>query len=196
MFDLAHGDVSATLSQRHLTVPERLWTYDNLYLDRFARAASAVRLPDQRTALATYVGPTLGWDIVFAAGLGLFIAFLEFGAATVLLPYPLLSGFLSFCAVMGVVYGAADIAEDLKLASILKDWESAQEREKPKKIHIDGGEAAAANALTRIKIVAITLSVVGILVFVVLSGIGAVVYGRPHGPTSASHQGDLPTATG
>jgi membrane protein implicated in regulation of membrane protease activity len=67
---------------------------------------------------------------------------------------------------MGILYGFADAAEDIKLASILAHPGD-----------IDMGEAAAANVLTRLKFVTITLSVVGLVVFAILSAI-ALVAGR------------------
>jgi uncharacterized BrkB/YihY/UPF0761 family membrane protein len=77
--------------------------------------------------------------------------------------YPYLSRFAILAACMGILYGIADVAEDIKLASILKAPDS-----------IDAGETAAANFLTRAKFVTITLSGVGIAVFLALSGFAAI----------------------
>ena len=60
---------------------------------------------------------------------------------------------------MGVLYGFADVAEDVKLMAILGDGRAI----------VDPAEAAAANALTRVKFTAIALSVVGALMFAVLT---------------------------
>jgi hypothetical protein len=57
---------------------------------------------------------------------------------------------------MSIAYGIADVAEDLKLASILGH---------PDKI--DPAEAAAANMLTRIKLTTISLSLTGLVLFVI-----------------------------
>jgi hypothetical protein len=74
---------------------------------------------------------------------------------------------------MGILYGVADVAEDLKLASILSAHGS-----------IDAGETAAANFLTRIKFVTITLSGVGIAVFLALSGLAAISIRPPTLPAT------------
>jgi hypothetical protein len=55
---------------------------------------------------------------------------------------------------MAILYGIADVAEDLKLATILRHPQS-----------IDRADAAATNMLTRIKITALILSVIGVLIF-------------------------------
>jgi hypothetical protein len=172
MFSLARNDAMDTLEQTNLAIPERLWTYDNFYLEKFARAAHAATLPRGGTALESYTGATMKADIVFAAAFGLFLTLFEFDIATFLLKqYPTVSGAVLFFACMGAVYGVADVAEDLKLISILKDWCSAPADGAADHIHIDGGEAAAANALTRIKIVTIILSTLGCAVFLILSGV-------------------------
>jgi hypothetical protein len=63
------------------------------------------------------------------------------------------------CGCMGILYGVADVAEDVKLTSTLRYRT------------IDPAEAAAANVLTRIKLVTIVLSIVGALVFATLSAV-------------------------
>jgi hypothetical protein len=68
-----------------------------------------------------------------------------------------IGAFFSEC--MGVLYGFADVAEDIKLRAILDD----------RRAIVDPAEAAAANALTRVKFAAIALSVVGALMFAVLT---------------------------
>jgi hypothetical protein len=183
LFSLARSDAMAMLEQKHLAVPERLWTYDNFYLEKFARTASAVQVRGGRTALDAYLGPTLSWDIVYAIALGLLVAFFEFGVATYWLPPGWVSKAVLFCACMGLVYGAADVAEDLKLASILQDWRHVMAAHAADHaIQIDGGEAAAANALTRIKMVTNVFSVGGMLIFLVLSAVAAGIYRPPHNP--------------
>jgi hypothetical protein len=171
-FDLSSGDADAAKTRKTLVVPERLWTYDNRYLDDFARAASSVHVSRYGTALKRYIKQTLRWDILFAIALGLFAALFDSGVATALLPYHLYTSCaLLLLACMGIVYGAADVAEDFKLASILDDWcciHDSPGGDSAKEI-IDRGEAAAVNFLTRVKIVAIILSGVGVLVFLALS---------------------------
>jgi hypothetical protein len=192
LFDLTYGDADQVLRKKSLVVPERLWTYDRDYLKDFAVAMNRAPAGDA-TALDLYVGVTLHWDIVFAAALGLFITLCAFDAATL----PLFSNWWAywvflFFACMGAVYGAADVAEDLKLASILKDWQCAVEEAKlqptadghPAAVDIDGGEAAAANALTRIKLVAIFFSLLGVVVFFILNGVAWLIHGSSRGPAS------------
>lgn len=187
MFDLAHRDAMDRSKGKYLAIPERLWTYDNFYLERFARAARQTRLPDGRRAIDAYIGTAMSADIVFAAALALFVSLCEFDAATVLLPQcPILSGAVMFFACMGAIYGAADIAEDLKLISILKDWRTACSGDPEAYMRIDGGEAAAANALTRIKIVTMSLSILGGLVFLIFSCIAGVIYRRQKNPIAAA----------
>jgi hypothetical protein len=195
-FNLARSDAMNMLEQKYLAIPERLWTYDGFYLERFAKEAHAARLLRGGTALDCYMGSTMNSDVVFAAALGLFVAFFQFDVATVLMPrYPLISSVLMFCACMGAVYGAADVAEDLKLMSILKDWHGAGAEGATGHIHIDVGEAAAANALTRIKIVTICLSILGGVVFLILSGIADIIYRRPHDPTPSRAGNPASTAS-
>lgn len=184
LLDLSRHDAMTKLEQKYLAIPERLWTYDGFYLEKFATAAAAAPLPPSNV-LQAYIGPTMSADIVFAAALGLFAALFDFGVATALLPKcPLTGDVMLFCAGMGLVYGCADVAEDLKLTSILKDWHSASGA--GQHIHIDGGEAAAANALTRIKMVTLTLSIAGIAAFGALAGIAYVIFPPPADTTPSS----------
>ena len=193
MFDLAHRDAVNRAEGKYLAIPERLWTYDNFYLEEFARGARQTRLPDGRRAIDVYIGKTMSSDIVFAAAMGLFVALFEFDVATVLLPRcPALSGAVMFFAGMGAVYGAADIAEDLKLISILKDWRTAASGDPEGNLRIDGGEAAAANALTRIKFVTISLSILGGAVFVIFFLIAAAIWRQPRNPVPPP-ENPLPT---
>jgi hypothetical protein len=195
MFDLAHHDAMKRLDANHLAIPERLWTYDNFYLEKFAKAARQARLPGGGTALDSYIGMAMIFDIVFAAALGLSVALFEFDVASLLLPEcPLFGGAVMFFACMGAVYGAADVAEDLKLMSILKDWRNANAGDAEARISIDGGEAAAANALTRIKIVTISLSVLGVVVFLFFSLAAAAIYRKPHNPAPLPPENLISTA--
>lgn len=197
MFDLARSDVMTIQHNRYLTIPEKLWTYDNFYLEKFATAARQVRLPDGVIALYAYIG-VLKLDLVFAAAFGLFVALLEFDVATVLLPrWPLCAGAVMFCAAMAVVYGAADVAEDLKLMSILKDWRTATSGRSVARVdrgddssveepYIDGGEAAAANALTRIKFVTVVLFVPGGPMFAVFYWLAETISRQRNSSTTSS----------
>jgi hypothetical protein len=210
-FDLSGKNAFDLMERRVPAIPEELWTYDNFYLQKFAEAAEKATVSGG-TALSLYIGPTLRWDIVFAISLALFAALSEFALATLLLQHrhEFMGCAFLFFACMGLVYGAADVAEDLKLAYILKDWrrEEAAVKTHPKasphddsgdskheEVHIDGGEAAAANALTRIKFATICLSALGVVVYKVLSLIAAASFRTPASPTrSPPPQTPVPTA--
>jgi hypothetical protein len=210
-FDLSGKNAFVLLERKDPAIPEKLWTYDNFYLQKFAEAAEKAPLSGG-TVLDLYFGPTLSWDIVFAVSLALFVALSEFAVATLLLHHrhEFIGCAVLFFACMGLVYGAADVAEDLKLAYILKDWRREEAAAKThskasahddigdskhEEVHIDGGEAAAANALTRIKFVAIFLSVLGAIVYGALSVIAAVSLRTPGSPTPSSPpQNPIPTA--
>jgi hypothetical protein len=157
LLDLSHGDAAHAMEHKVLVAPERLWTYDEDYLELFAGKAE-LRKIGQRTALDLYLKSTLQWDKAFAVSLALFVALFWFAIATADWA-PLWLGRLAlFCGCMGVLYGVVDLAEDFKLASILHHPRT-----------VDPAEAAAASLLTRIKFVTIVLSIVGALVFATLS---------------------------
>ena len=161
LFDLSHGDAAEALRARRLVAPERLWTYDETYLERFAQAALHARMPRGSPALHYYVRAVLrGLDLWFAAGLGAFVILVDVALADALsTEYPFWARAAWIGACMGLVYLAADVAEDLKLASVLDRAATGGE---DAVAAIDAGEAAAANMLTRVKLVAITLAAIAI----------------------------------
>jgi hypothetical protein len=163
LFDLSHGDVAGRLRRKALVVPERLWSYDQAYLLSFATFAKGRPL-GAGNALSAYIGPVLIVDIVFAIALALFAALLDFGVATALLAQPWAGRAVLVCSAMALLYGAADVAEDIKLRTILL-----------RPHEIDAAETAAANALTRMKLVSLSLSISGVATFAALSTIAAVV---------------------
>src|SRR5437588_60754 len=73
------------------------------------------------SALQWYVRRILrSLDILFAVGLGAFVVLVDvFISSTLATAHPILARASWIGACMGLVYTAADIAEDLKLASIL-----------------------------------------------------------------------------
>jgi hypothetical protein len=189
MFTLSRSDAVKLQQDRSLIIPERLWTYDNYYLDRFAAELEAAN------KLQLYFGPTMSWDIVFAISLSLAVVLFEFDLATfIFIPIDWRSELALFCASMGLVYGAADVAEDIKLTSILKERQAAirtphgssSKEGRHRKTLVDGGEAAAANALTRIKFVSITLSLGGLAAFGIFSLIDRLRSGPPATPNQSS----------
>ena len=142
-----------------LGIPEKSWSYDAHDLQTFANAAQHVRIGRQ-SALDFYVDNILKRsDICFAIALAALTAFVCYVIAVA----PLRCVLLNWAAVpfgaMAILYGIADVAEDLKLASILKHPQS-----------IDRADAAAANMLTRIKITALILSVIGVAIYLVILG--------------------------
>ncbi len=133
-----------------LRIPEKDPSYDAASLESFVQAAASVRVQEQ-PALDFYVKRILrGSDLAFAVTLATLATYIWYLLAVSSTVPPLLGWIALPAGTMSIVYGLADVAEDIKLASIL-DHPST----------IDRAEAAAANMLTRIKLVAIFLSLVG-----------------------------------
>jgi hypothetical protein len=148
---------------KDILIPERCWNYDAYDLQQFAARARNVRIGEE-TALQFYIAHILKRsEILFAITLASITAYLCYIIAVSPMPYQVLSWIAVPCGAMALVYGAADVAEDLKLASILGHPE------------IDRAEATAANMLTRIKQVSLTLSVVGLAVFELVVSIELLV---------------------
>jgi hypothetical protein len=182
LLDLSRGNVQCAIHDRRPVAPERLWSYDENCLERFAQLALHARVRDAPSALHLYWRTVLRrFDLAFGIGLGTFIFLANFAMADALLStHPLWARAVWIAACMGVLYGVADIAEDLKLASIL---ERAAVPGSERVGLIDPAEAAAANVLTRIKLVTIVLSGLGALVFAALSIAAAIVI-RPPGQSA------------
>jgi hypothetical protein len=126
-----------------------------------------VNIKDE-SGLSFYANKILrGCDLAYAAALATVTAYVWFRIALGYAPtepYSWLSSavvwFAPYCAAMAIAYGVADIAEDLKLASIL--WPSGGSEK------IDRAEAAAANMLTVIKMLTLLLSIIGFILFLLL----------------------------
>ena len=192
--------MDAALAGYGLAAPERRWTYDHDYIVRFLGAL--LRSPPSGQSspywLDFYAGPILRWDLAFAVCFATFIAL-----ASVLISgasgAPLwLSRVTFLTAAMGIVYGVADIAEDLKLRSILRN--AVQVHSKRQNDHdelktdlADAAEVDATNTLTRIKIATIGLSVVGLVAFLIFMGLAEISVflagGRPQGGAMVAPQG-------
>jgi hypothetical protein len=158
LFDLSYGDAERAIVDKVAVAPERLWTYDEEYLDHFVKQSGAVSV-GSRTALEAYRDTVLRWDIAFAVSMTAFIVLFWLDVATATWAPLWLARLAILAECMGVLYGFADVAEDVKLMAILGDGRAI----------VDPAEAAAANALTRVKFTAIALSVVGALMFAVLT---------------------------
>jgi hypothetical protein len=138
-------------------IPERLFSYDALEIKRFADVARRFAI-GHRNALAFYRDVILRRsDIGFAIALASTTAFICFKLAVWPMPFALMNWIAVPLGSMAILYGIADVAEDLKLASILDHPDQ-----------IDRAEAAATNMLTRIKIISLSLSVVGVVIFLVI----------------------------
>lgn len=161
-----------------LAVPERRWNYGQDYMIAFITAI-AVPMPvpgnGHRGAsgdwLGFYAGAILNRDIGFAAAFAAFIVAAAFAAATWMGGYawPMRTAIIVAC--MGIVYGAADIAEDLMLKRILDAAQRtlvARRAGKAVGEPADAAEVDAANVLTRLKLLSLLLSGVGLIAFGVL----------------------------
>jgi hypothetical protein len=151
-----------------ISIPERCWTYDAHDIKVFARAAREVHIADQ-TALQFFLRNILkGSDIFFAIALAAVTAFICYELAVSPPIYTWINWAALPLGAMAVLYGVADVAEDIKLASILRH---------PHKI--DRADAAATNMLTRLKMVSLFLSVVGLAIFLLIAAVQALA-GKLH----------------
>jgi hypothetical protein len=185
-----------------LNQPERRWTYDQAYMATFvnallsqrvpiAAAAKSASVPLGGTALEYYKGPILILDIWFAVTFAAFIVCGGTLAAEHFVWYAWVHHLFTVAACLGAVYGAADVAEDVKLRSILghartvtglSGTDSTASAASGDADVVDAGEIDAANALTRIKMVTIVASIVGFFAFCLLlvaSHIVVRISGRP-----------------
>jgi hypothetical protein len=138
---------------RRTPIPERCWTYDARDLEVFANVA------DRAGMLGFYVNAILRRsDVCFAIALAAITVFIWYRIAVTPMECQLFNWAALPLGAMAVLYGIADVAEDIKLATILNHRQS-----------IDRADAAATNMLTRIKIATLTLSLIGALIFVVVS---------------------------
>jgi hypothetical protein len=167
-------------------IPERCWSYDIAYLTNFVLHADRVNVAGQHS-LDFYIGRILRKsDLAYAVALTASAVWIWLSIVWSDTPWrwlPFFSLFetlwpyLQWCAfpagAMSILYGVADICEDLKLAAILTHSDK-----------LDRADVAAANMLTRIKIVALILSIVGLALFGLLLAIQTLVE-KTTGPISA-----------
>jgi hypothetical protein len=142
-----------------MQVPERMWPFYNAdYLNAFIAKASEQQTDFGKTALALYVRPTLIWnDIGFAVFCAAFAMLFWLGLLKAMPDYPLIKCLMAFLVAMSAIYGVADIAEDLWLVGLFS-----------KSGEVTKFEGEIACALTQTKIVTISLSIAGGLLFKVL----------------------------
>ena len=103
-----------------MNVPEQVWPlYDAAYLNMFISTARKQSTPLGMNAPALYVRPTLLWiDVSFAIFCAGFAALFWFGWLRLLRDYPAAELPLQFLLVMAVLYGLADVVEDLWLVRL------------------------------------------------------------------------------
>lgn len=132
-----------------MDIPERRWTYDAQDLEDFAQAAGA-------GMLRFYISILRGSDLGFAVATAAIAAYIWGRIAVTDVNCALVNWAALPLGAMAILYGIADVAEDLKLSLILKHPQA-----------IDRAETAATNTLTRIKLVTIMLSLFGAIIFVI-----------------------------
>jgi len=163
MFTVCKRGDAEDWSAYSLVPPERVWCYGPEYLGAFRDRASAARTSFGDTALQRYLQPVLMWnDIAFAILTGLFAAFADIGIALAVSKPSIQLIFICLAAV-GLVYGIADVLEDIALINILKIPSL-----------VDANQAARANFLTRIKVLAMTASLSGGTLFIFLMTIRSI----------------------
>jgi hypothetical protein len=148
-----------------MKLPERVYPfYGASYLNDFIRSAN-IQTASGKTVLEFYIRPVLLWiDVGFAIFFAGFAAFFWFGLLELSLGYVWLDKASRFFLTMSVVYGLADVAEDLWLVRLFS-----------KKGPVNWIEGLTAGALTQTKLVTIILSGVGGPVF---QGLG-VIFAKP-----------------
>jgi hypothetical protein len=161
------GAIDAALAAAQggsIDVPERVKPYyDAAYLNKFISIADVQRTTLGKSALELYIRPTLLWiDIGFAVFYAAFLAFFWFGVSTLLAGHPVLEPVSKFFLTMSVVYGIADVAEDFWLVRLFL-----------RGAKITKPEGALACLLTQTKLLAISLTLVGGLLFLALGKIFA-----------------------
>ncbi len=157
-------------SVKGIAPPETMPTYDAAALTAFINAAKPLKV-GRTPALEYYAKHLLTEsDICFAIGLTLATIDLWWhGAIYAGARCPFVVWLAWPCCAMAVIYLAADISEDLKLSAILwhgKLWHVKARAGGVYPQRVDRAEAAAANMLTRIKLVSLGLSL-GWLIYLV-----------------------------
>jgi hypothetical protein len=182
-------------SRAPLAVPDRRWTYDQDYMVAFIAALGNQEVAAKggaQGALAYYAREVLALDMWFVVALGGCVACAAMWTATWAAAWRLWPLWL-VCAALGLLYAAADVAEGWLLRRILEHAQpTAGARVEATAGSADAAQVDAACALTRLKLIALTASVIGVLAFVVLLALDSI--GRLfQGPTSRTPR---PNTTG
>lgn len=173
-----------------VTIPEAMPSYDADDLMKFVRTAQRVTVRGE-PALGYYADKILRKsDVGYAIGLTLITTYLWFRIAVWPTHPPDISwlswlsfswpSYLSwlgpaaywlapFFGAMAIAYGVADIAEDYKLADILWPKQHNKTDSDRYPLRVDRADAAAANMLTRIKMMSLFLSLIGGVLFYLIS---------------------------
>jgi hypothetical protein len=183
-----------------LAPPERRWTYDQDYMIAFVNALERGRGDLGMPGLRYYARPILRMDTWFAVFFAAFIVCTGLLATDHLGEWPWIARAAVLGACLGAVYGVADVAEDVKLRSILMHAERVtgarklQDAPSSRTEHDDSSEPEtadaaqvdAANALTRIKLVMLSASVIGGLAFGILFVADLLVAAASGSPSSGA----------
>jgi hypothetical protein len=184
-----------------LAVPERRWTYDQDYMIEFIKAARSQRIPTSTrpasiarethghgdtSALDYYAQSVLRLDIWFAITFAALIACAALLAAEWLAGYPWLARAWVISACMAVIYGAADVVEDITLRRIFNHAQKLAASKKqhyealpPDTAEADAAQVDAVNAVTRVKFCAMLASIIGFVVFGMFLAAGFLMIGAP-----------------
>jgi hypothetical protein len=147
-----------------MNVPERVWPfYDAAYLNDFISVAANKQTSLGKSVLELYIRPTLLWiDVGFAIFCAAFAALFWSGVLGFSPDHPVIGRLMLFFITMSVGYGVSDVAEDLWLVKLLSKQES-----------VTSAEGFFASLLTQVKMVTISLSIVGGIFFTVCGKIFA-----------------------
>jgi hypothetical protein len=185
--DKTLSDSAQKLGKTAPGTPERRPTYGQDDMIEYIEAARSTEITAGRTALDYYRRTILPWDMLFAVAFAIFIVAADLLAADAVARWPWAARTLLIFACMGALYGVADVAEDFMLRKIFRHAAEIEAKQKAHRVmHPDTEEAAAkqaaltdaapadaaqtdaANALTRLKMVTLTASAVGGLVFLLI----------------------------
>jgi hypothetical protein len=165
--------LDAVLQRSQLAVPERRWSYDQGYLIQFLNVlhAASQRSPERDDWLAYYRRRILVLDIIFAV---IFAAFIALGSGLIA-AHPARALWIpraaSTTAALGLLYGLSDVLEDITLKRMLRHAEREFElrsRDPSREEDVavaDAAQTDAANMLTRLKVITLTASVIGLAAF-------------------------------
>ncbi|WP_407193231.1 hypothetical protein [Bradyrhizobium sp. STM 3566] len=141
-----------------IKVPERRWRgYSAQDLNEFRIAALKQPTAFGKSALDLYRDRVLLIDMGFAVALG-FFSLLSWVVAAQQAGSSFVSSLAMFCGTGGAIYGLSDLGEDIILRMLLQPGRAVRD-----------DDAKRATALTSLKFATICISIVGAIVFALLS---------------------------